>query len=179
LNEDSTGQNLCAEVLGEVGATRRSRQAGLRASGAWNVRRFARRRTPGETRPKNAPASFCELASGSMHPPVDDALGVDAFPRRCERRHDALFSKEWQPTTISALLHDALAPYLGARQVSLCARPTCNQPRKTHQRRPLSQRGALYAMGIGAGALPLLMRAAVRAQADDHGRQNSVNGRFC
>jgi PAS domain S-box-containing protein len=35
------------------------------------------------------------------------------------RAHDALFSKEWQPTTISALLHDALAPYLGERQVPL------------------------------------------------------------
>ena len=36
------------------------------------------------------------------------------------RAHDALFRNEWQPTTISALLHDALAPYLGERQVPLC-----------------------------------------------------------
>ena len=33
---------------------------------------------------------------------------------------------------------------------------------KTHQRRPLSQRGALYAKGSAAGAMPLLMRAARR-----------------
>ena len=36
------------------------------------------------------------------------------------RAHDALFRNEWQPTTISALLHDALAPFLGERQVPLC-----------------------------------------------------------
>ena len=36
------------------------------------------------------------------------------------RAHDALFSNQWQPTTISALLHDALAPYLGERQGPLC-----------------------------------------------------------
>ena len=35
------------------------------------------------------------------------------------RAHDALFRNQWQPTTISALLHDALAPYLGERQVPL------------------------------------------------------------
>jgi two-component sensor histidine kinase len=36
------------------------------------------------------------------------------------RAHDALFCNQWQPTTISALLHDALAPYLGERRIPLC-----------------------------------------------------------
>ena len=37
-----------------------------------------------------------------------------------------------------------------------------SHPRKTHQRRPLSQRGTLCANGSAAGAVPLLMRAARR-----------------
>jgi PAS domain S-box-containing protein len=36
------------------------------------------------------------------------------------RAHDALFDNQWQPTMISALLRDALTPYLGDRQVPLC-----------------------------------------------------------
>jgi PAS domain S-box-containing protein len=35
------------------------------------------------------------------------------------RAHDALFRNQWQPTLISVLVHDALAPYLGERQVPL------------------------------------------------------------
>jgi two-component sensor histidine kinase len=35
------------------------------------------------------------------------------------RAHDALFRNQWQPTLISVLVHDALAPYRGERQVPL------------------------------------------------------------
>jgi PAS domain S-box-containing protein len=34
--------------------------------------------------------------------------------------HDTLFRNQWQPTMISTLLRDALAPYLGERQAPLC-----------------------------------------------------------